>query len=292
MSTTDSISWITKVRVKLTSLKKTSIPVLGLFIALGAGRAFATEINLASAGASATQVAAVGGTFIVDQISPSATGSGVIDPFYRINPGGGQTQEAGYNTDSPVLDDNSSPTFTHSLTLGQVPIVVIGGVAYRQFMLDINQTNANPDLSLNQIQFFTGTNASPSSTGTPCDSLAVSCTTPPVVNITGATQVFEMSSAGTPWTIHLDYSLNHGSGSGDMFLYVNSALFGSDPNKYVTMFSQFGSPGPNAANDGYEEWAILRADAPPVPEPTSIGLFGMGLLTAGFALRKRLAARR
>src|SRR4029453_16175065 len=70
----------------------------------------------------------------------SATGSGVIDSFVRVSTN--ETTEQGYNTSARPLefDENTSATFTHDLPLSIVPIVTLGGVEYREFLLDINQT--------------------------------------------------------------------------------------------------------------------------------------------------------
>src|SRR5262249_9795452 len=85
-----------------------------------------------------------------------ATGSGVIDPFVRLNAGGGSAIERGYNTSARPLqfDENSSATFTHDLSLSAIPVVTINGVAYREFLLDINQTGSNPLLTLQELQIF------------------------------------------------------------------------------------------------------------------------------------------
>src|SRR5262249_3615353 len=60
--------------------------------------------------------------------NPQPTGSGVIDSFVRLNPGGRATTEQGYNTSGRPLrfDENSSPQFTRDLLLSSVPLVTIG----------------------------------------------------------------------------------------------------------------------------------------------------------------------
>jgi len=209
----------------------------------GAG---ANVVNLTTRGSSGT----VNGAFF-EQIDPRSTGSGVIDPFVRINPGGSENCEHGYNTSHRKLefDENSSPTFTHDLALANVPVVSRGGTDYYQFMLDINQNNRGATdhfLSLNKIEIYTsgsgGANGYPAALGT---------------------LQWSLDGAGAAW-IWLDYALNSGSGSGDMFMYVpKSALTGT----YVYLYSSFGED--YNANDGYEEWSILRAAAPaPSPSPT------------------------
>src|SRR5690242_11620025 len=64
--------------------------------------------------------------FIARQVDAQPTGTGVINSFVRIQgaaAGGGAEQ--GYNTTARPLqfDENKSPQFTRSLTLGQVPVV-------------------------------------------------------------------------------------------------------------------------------------------------------------------------
>src|SRR5262245_34897449 len=210
------------------------------------GTSGGTFVDLTSPGATGT----VNGA-LFEQISPQSTGTGVIDPFVRINPGGSDNCEQGYNTSARKLefDENSSPTWTHDLLLADVPIVSRGGIDYYQFLLDINQNNRGATdhfISLNKIEIYT--TGSAGALGYP--------------GALGAPQ-WTLDGAGPAW-IWLDYALNHGSGSGDMFMYVpKTALTGT----YVYLYSSFGED--YHANDGFEEWCILRAAAPaPSPSPT------------------------
>src|SRR5262245_52697654 len=119
----------------------------------------AAETDLTAAGSQATLTAAIGGTFIASTTSLSASGTGLIDSFLRVNTNADVSM--GYNTDArPIqtgFDQDTSP-FTSSLLLSAVPIVNIGGVNYREFLLDINQEGGDPALSLNQVQIFQTTN--------------------------------------------------------------------------------------------------------------------------------------
>src|SRR4030095_7205486 len=116
------------------------------------GTAFATSIDLTTASSSATLNGAL---YLQRQIAPA--GSGVLNSFVRINPGGSQDFEQGYNTDARPLqyDENSSATFTRSLTLSAVPVVNIpGGICAagcREFILDINQQDSDALLTLNRV---------------------------------------------------------------------------------------------------------------------------------------------
>jgi hypothetical protein len=188
---------------------------------------------------------------IFEQIDPRSTGSGVIDPFVRINPGGSVSCEQGYNTSARKLefDENSSPTFTHDLLLADVPSVHLPEGDFYQFMLDINQSNSGLTdhlLSLNKVEVYNG--AAGGAKGYP-----------------GALGglVYNLDAGGPAW-IKLEYNLNSGSGSGDMFMYIpKSALTGP----YVYLFTEFGENFQNTG--GYEEWSIIKGPgASPSPSPS------------------------
>jgi len=235
--------------------------------------------------------AVTGGGFLVSATEIQPTGTGFIDPFLRVQQNG---QERGYNTSTtplPLDDKQPADGFTRDLQLSEIPIKTIGGVQYREFLLDVNQAG-NDNISLNQVQIFQS-NTAPGNTGTLTSEAS---TTQDAVLTFGAsaTPVFQMNAqtlSGASNEIWIDSS--SGSGSGDMFLYVRNDVFTLGSTSYITLFSQFGNPsGTYSSDDGFEEWATRKGpgETPvsPIPEPSTIALALMGLGTLGLVgLRRR-----
>lgn len=278
------------------SKKVLAAAAAAFLLAIPSARA-STVIDLTSSGASDTQTAQIGGSFTVTQMAQQPTGTGYIDSFLRIDQTG---SEQGYNTGAAqnagqLPYDDMFGNFTRALQLSEIPVVKINGVDYRQFILDINQTSANPKLSLNQIQIF----QSAADVGTnPAGLTAAGKGSAPVVAFNNATEVFRMNNASDSsfYEIQLDYSLNSGSGSGDMYLYVRDSDFKASNSSYITLYSQFGAPpGAYSSNDGFEEWAVLKPTTSVVPVPAGAalalsGIVGIGLYSLRYRRRLKRAA--
>lgn len=193
---------------------------------------------------------------IFQQSNPQPTGCGVISDFLRIQAHSGSVEQ-GYNSDArPVqFDEKTSQTFTHSIHLNDIPIVLVNGVAYREFLLGINQSNSAPLLSLDKLELFLGSAGNLSGYDAGTGTLA------------GLTAMYDMNAGGGSNWVALNASLTHGNGSGDMYLLVPDRLFvttAANPNPFVYVYSEFGVN--YGANGGFEQWAL--------PAQTGISQFG------------------
>jgi hypothetical protein len=259
--------------------------LVGISVAFSCNVAFAaTIVDLTILGSSGT----INGA-LFEQVDSGSTGTGVIDSFSQQKPGGNATTSHAYNTTSDnILNNASTDNFNHSILLGDVSIVARGNKLYREFFLDINESGGNGGefLSLDEVQIFVGGSANSSA----------ATFTGPMLNHDGAL-VYHMDSGADNW-VALDYSLNSGSGSGDMILLVPKYLFHGFANTdVVTLYSQFGLQGTNptgfvgrfGSSGGFEEWALRD---PPVfasqaPEPAIASLSLLGLFLVASVRRSR-----
>jgi hypothetical protein len=229
-------------------------------------------LDLTTAGNSGTINGAV-----YEQIDPQATGTGTIDAFSQQSPQGNGTTSQAYNTTvNNVLDNKSADNFNHSIFLSDVPLVLRDGTFYRQFLLDVNENSGkdNEFVSLDEVQIFVGGTANSS----------VTTFTSGILDHDG-TLVYQMDAGGDSW-VALNYSLNAGSGSGDMYLYIPETSFaGFAPTDVVTLYSVFGLQGVDPAGftgnfgiaAGFEEWAVIEENAIPEPASVAIALLGIAI---------------
>lgn len=238
---------------------KTVVSALGLVLL--AGTASATRVDLTTAPSSGSLDGSTGGIANFVWVDNQTTGTGVIEPFVRLQQNG---TEQGYNTSGSLANqpDVKAGTWTHDLKLGAVPIVN----GYYQFLLDINQNKGGDGelLSLEDVHVYTSDNG-------------------------GATTGDHTQLGDLKWAmaagddVKLNFVLNPGSGAGDMFMYIPVADLGNDPNKFVYLYSHFGTSF--ATNDGFEEWAVFGPNTA-VPLPTAAGMGILGLAGAAFARRR------
>jgi len=241
----------------------------------------ANIVDLRTAGSSGT----VNGALLSQIVSPP-TGTGYIDPFLRLQD---SPIEEAFNTDyrdggQAPLDAKSDPNFTHSLKLGDLGIINVGGIDYYQFTLDIDEPNNGPKryISLDMMDLYIASRGD-------IESYAA---------LTGeGTLKWSLDGAGDA-TVYLDGgNLSSGNGGDDMqALIPTSAFAGVDPNKYLYLYSKFGATtgmqaDPNFDSDAsFEEWRALRGGGPPdAAEPGTATLLGLGL---AFLAARRGAKRK
>jgi len=180
---------------------------------------------------------------------------GQVDTFLRLRHNGSQ---AGYNSDARPLrtDQQGGRWTTHALKLSTVPIIVVGGVTYSEFLLNIDLRSNRSGITLKDLQVFTsnnkflwGCNANSNELG-------------------GKTAVFDRDGAGDV-SVRRNGNLNTGSHKGDAVGLIPKAAFGG--HKDVFVFTSF-----SGANAGAEEFGVRRGGAvtPPPPEPQAGSLSG------------------
>jgi len=280
-----------------------NIIISGTFAALFAvSPSGATVVDLTVAGnctpITAANIASCSiGAAVFTQAFEQSTGTGVIDPFNRIQPTPPTDIEQGMNTDANGVYDNKADPFTHSIKVGDFGTVNLLGVQYIRFLLDIHEDQASPDgfLDLDRLKIVT---VDPGVAG------ANTMTT--IENATAATgpTIYEMNAGNTsgPSIVKLNTLINPGSGAGDMFMYIPASLFAGTAANYLYLYSEFGNvnavapgdPGPGYDSSAtFEEWARVLSDSgTPVPEPSQLlSLFVVGVPVVFGYLRKRRAAQ-
>jgi len=193
------------------------------------------------------------GTAIFQFTQPQPTGTGYIDPFLRVQ---ASPTEQGYNTSGGTPFDDKGGPWTHDIQFSdlQSTTVTVNGTSYFKILVDLNEPNgAKSTISLENIQFYT------SATG--------SKTTENLASL--GTLRYSLDTAGGDNTVQFDAGRNHGSGSGDAFLYIpTSAFAGTNANDYVYMYVNFGNADMTTAG-GFEEFTLVRNLAP-VPEMSAL----------------------
>jgi hypothetical protein len=183
--------------------------------------------------------------------------------------------EQGYNSDArPVqFDEMSRTAVNHALKLTDIPTVTVGGVTYREFLLNVNEGITRPQVSLDELRIYMGDTGNLRGYRASTKQLA------------GRTAVYDMDGAGDV-SVTLNANLTRGTGQGDAVVLVPDSLFTG--GSYVYLYSKFGVT--IRANGGAEEWGV-RLVPPPPPPPTGPGLSGFvyndvnfnGLIDAGEA---------
>ncbi|MEH2568857.1 beta strand repeat-containing protein [Bradyrhizobium sp. AZCC 2289] len=187
----------------------------------------------------------------------TATGTGIFPSFVQIqaNPQEGGVEQ-GFNTDAaPVEDTGSSSVHNHSLLLSAVPIVTVNGVDYREFRLDLNETDK--PITLDTLQIYKAAAGD-------------------LTSLAGLTQIYDMDGgpdglSATPGdNVNVSVQLtawSSGSGHSDYKILIPDSYFsGTDPSAFIYLNSEFSN-----ADAGFEEWSVAA--------PAGGGPGGQGALT-------------
>ncbi|WP_210235147.1 hypothetical protein [Mesorhizobium sp. M4B.F.Ca.ET.214.01.1.1] len=194
-----------------------------------------------------------------------SSGTGTFDAFVQVQGPNNPPTEQGYNYDrggtygdvlSPQYNENTSAQHNKALLLSDIPIVIVDGVAYREFLLDSNEQNGSNGefISLDSLQIYQETSGNlgmghvPVSENTPY-------TPGSGFGVTGEHLVYNLDASGDVW-VALNSSLSSGSGDSDIRVLIKDSEFLQDADhQYVYVYSAFGGQaGDWQTGSGFEEW--------------------------------------
>lgn len=179
------------------------------------------------------------GSGVQYEASTTGAGTGNYNSFLRLAANG---DEEGFNTDDNHNADNKDGIWTHSLLVGSLQAVNIGGIDYYIVRLDLNevQSGDNPNITLEDLRIFRSAE--------PADGDDFGA------DFAGLINVFDL---GDPLDL---VDTNHGSGTDDYVFYIPASLF-PDPSEYFTLYANF-----SGSDDGFEEFRALSTVFTPQPD--------------------------
>lgn len=245
---------------------------LVLALALAPAEASATSIRIADVGDTATTPDGV--TFIGLNPGAPSTGTGVLDPFVRLQGSAGSGGlQAGYNTGASQieLDAKRGPRALALELLLSLPCNDAQGRAIASgcygFVLDANEraSGTEIEIDLTAVQIFVSEVSDLFGYEMPFD--------PATNRLGGLLPIYSLDNAANQdVTVTLSASINAthgkgGSGKGDLSLLVPVDLIGSQRGGFLYFYTEYGR-----ASGGFEEWAAVV-----VPEPRTALLLAWGI---------------
>ena len=230
-------------------MKKIVVVICVVSCFLSASVTFAGMVDLA-VNNSGTVIAATGQLTTFERFNDPSTGTGVFEPFLRIQHRG---MEKGYNTDGTPEFGTKKGKWTHSIRLGNIQTVN----NCLEFLLDINESQGrnNRYLSLDGLKIFLADSPN-------LDNYAAGL----------GTMVYNLADKDHDNWVKMDNTIfGPGSGTGDMRVVIPvNPQWSSD--KYLYLYSELGKH--NSSDAGFEEWSVMTSDA--VPEPATLALLALG----------------
>lgn len=229
--------------------------------------AFGILLDLGSSGSGS----AGGAFFSTTSIQP--TGTGVFQPFMTVQNSG---TEQGYNSSTDNFDTKRSPQWNHEIKVSDLQVTMLNNAAYYGFVVDINEPNGGGQstISLDALRIWTSS------------TLQSSSSTDALGHFNGSlgNLVFDFGDN----TVKYD-DQQHGSGSGDLNMFVPVDLFANaNPNDYVYMYQRWG--GVANSEGGFEETAIAGGTTavPEVPAAWPVMALLAAIGVSHFAARRRV----
>ncbi|HET6573913.1 MAG TPA: hypothetical protein VFG68_09955 [Fimbriiglobus sp.] len=194
-----------------------------------------------------------------------------LDTFLAMD---AASAEQGYNTDG-VTQFDTIDADTHAILRSDLPLVDIGGVQYREFVLDLQEGNSPRArfVSLDDVKVFAG--STPTATGLNLTAKTLAGTTL-VYDLDwqlGRSDIFDPVDN----SVALDSKLG-GRNTVDMLFYLPDSLLAASGDPYVYLYSKFGTstmPGGNdlSTEGKAESWARGLGGVP-------VGPFAAGTISA------------
>ncbi|HHY11173.1 MAG TPA: hypothetical protein GX529_00940, partial [Firmicutes bacterium] len=139
--------------------------------------------------------------------------------------------------------------FNRSIALSAVPQVTWEGKYYREFQLDINESERY--ISLDHFQLWWSPIQDP---------YDYSLSTYSFPSSMGMALLYDQTAEDAGATLKLDYMVNAGSGKRDYAILLPENMFGGRTEGYIVLFAEHGLT--HTTDDGFEEWGVEVYAAP------------------------------